>query len=82
MTNEMFEEWIAEVMRLPEHLRNEAINRRWNELTAKQREDTVYRQQIEAKRTQARHMKPRRPRPIGPLDRAQRLMEEQYRNSR
>ena len=38
---ELFHEWIADVMGLPEHQRHEAINRRWDELTAEQRESAV-----------------------------------------
>ena len=80
MSNEMFSEWIANVMTLPEDLRHEAINRRGAELTAKQRESVNYLLQINRKQT--RHMNPRRVRPIGPVDRAMRRLEEQYRNSR
>jgi hypothetical protein len=82
MTNEIFYQWVVDIMRLPEHERHEAINARWNELTAEQRESTVYRQQIEAKRSQGAEMKARRPRPIGPVDRVMRRLEEQHRNSR
>jgi hypothetical protein len=70
LTNTVFQKWIAEDAELPEHLRPEAINKRWNDLSPAEREQTVMVQQIERRKNQAKREHARRPRAIGPVDRA------------
>ena len=82
LTNEMFRDWIVELRAMPVHLRHEAINKRWNHLAPEQRERIVLLQQIDERRTQPRSAGVPRPRAIGPVDKAQRLMEDYYRGSR
>src|SRR5947207_15427221 len=70
LTNAVFERWIAEDAELPEHLRPEEINKRWNDLSPDERTQIVMLQQIERRKNQARREHARRPRAIGPVDRA------------
>lgn len=69
LTNTVFKKWIAEDAELPEHLRPEAINKRWNDLSPAEREQRVMLQQIERHKNQAKRERARRPRAIGPVDR-------------
>jgi hypothetical protein len=83
LTNEMFQDWIVELRKLPPPLRYEAINKRWNHLTPKQRESIAYLfQQIEEERTKAQRARVRRSRAIGPVDKAVRRMEDYSRGNR
>jgi hypothetical protein len=70
ITKALFEKWIAEDAELPEHLRPEAINKRLNDLSPDERTQIVRLQQIERLKNQARREQARRPRAIGPVDRA------------
>lgn len=81
LTDEMFEKRVTEDRALPENLRAESINDRWNRLTPEERERLVAHQQIELLKIRAPHETVKRPRVIGPVDRAVRRMEEHYRKS-
>lgn len=47
LTNALFQSWISEDARLPEHLRPEEISKRWNDLSPDERQQVVMLQQIE-----------------------------------
>jgi hypothetical protein len=80
LTDEMFGDWIIEIRALPPLPRHEAVNKRWNHLTPKQRENIAYLfQRVEEKGTTA-PIGVRRSRAIGPVDKAQRRMEDYHRN--
>ena len=70
LTNGVFQKWMAEDAELPEDLRPEAINKRWNALSPTEREQIVMRQQLQRRKNQAKQEHARRPRAIGPVDRA------------
>jgi predicted Holliday junction resolvase-like endonuclease len=75
--DKLIQRWIAEDAELPEHLRPEEINRRWNDLTPDERTQIVMLQQIERRKNHARREAvSQRPRAIGPVDRALQKMSK------
>jgi hypothetical protein len=76
LPNALVQKWLAEDAELPEHLRPEEINKRWDDLSPAEREQTAMRQQIERRKNQAKREHARRPRAIGPVDRAIRTMSK------
>lgn len=70
LANAVFQKWIDEDAELPELLRPEAINKGWDDLSPAEREQIVTLQQIERRKNQAKREHARRPRAIGPVDRA------------
>lgn len=72
-------EWQAIDAELPEDLRPENIAKETN---PEKRWQLVMRLQIEQRRIKVRREGSRRPRPIGPVDRAVRRMEEHYSRTR
>lgn len=83
MNDDLFDlqrdEWRAIDAELPIDLRPEVIAK---ESDPQKREQLVMRLQIEQRRIKARRDRTRRPRAIGPVDRAMRRVQEHYRDSR
>lgn len=72
-------EWRAIDAELPDDLRPDVIAK---ESDPQKLEQLVLRLQIEQRKIRARRDRTRKPRAIGPVDRAVRRMEEHYRKSR